>query len=124
MLQQEFSQFFFTTDNFSINNGIFSAGKQNGSFLRFAVSVVENRAGQPIDEHGRARKGWNEGSQNTGVDDDSDKESCEGNFSGEDSDDNLNGRHTVGADNFGKGSEDWFDMPKEEMDKKIKLWEE
>lgn len=118
MLEQQFSQIFFTTDNYSINYGIFSTGKQNGSTLRFAVKVDKNSRGQqPKNANGRDRK-RNLKREDTGEpSEDSEQNSYDGELS-DDSDDALNGRLTVGAPGFGGvgGVEDDFFMTEQEID--------
>ena len=96
LMVQEFSQIFFTTDNFSINQGIFTSGKQNGSSLRFMVGIEQNYDGLPTGNNLRVK--------DDDRDSDSDQNSYDGELSDEDSDDAMNGRFTVGAAGFGFGN--------------------
>ena len=96
LLEQQFGQFLFTTDNFSYNMGIFSAGKPNGSSLRFMVQIEQNHEGLP--GLGPIKKNKTS-SDETGIDD-SEKNSYDDELS-DSSDEALQGRLTVGAAGFG-----------------------
>ena len=99
MLEQTFNALFFTTDNYSINNGIFSAGKQNGSTLRFAVAVEKlDELTNLIDKQGRKGKKKDSDDSDSGSEGESggSDKSYEGEFSDENMETTDNQRLTVG----------------------------
>ena len=113
LLTQDFSKILFTTDNYSYNQGIFSAGKPNGSTLRFMVHIDQNHEGLPGLEKAKQNKSSD---QETGVDES--EKSFEGSLSDE-SEQGLNqGRLTVGMPGFGMNNneeEDCLGVTKDDI---------
>ena len=93
LLEEEKSGILFTVSNVSIINGVYSTGKPDGSFMRFAVKVEKNYEEKGVDGRKKGRDGSG-GSEDTGDGDGSEDYGDE--VTDDDEEADINGRLTLG----------------------------